>query len=431
MNGLAPTIGIVTGLLTILGTVVAVTLHVARLQSRIAHDRLKHEKQDLETRLADLGARYDSLVAETAASRSLGGVLLARKMEVDAELTGLMHKLRATAGSVYVPVRAANGELQGLAFLSIEPFGKESQALRRRLVPVKSLAGRCFATGEPFVAGAQRSPDHFQAADRISAYRTRDTLNLALRLHGEVVGVVQLLNREGGEPFTETDLIHAQALLGPLPERVAEFARQPAHLEFLGLSAETEAETATVMFCDLTRSSLLFQEMSPSIALKLLNEYFEAICTVAFDHGGTVDNYLGDGVMIRFNVPKPVPDHRLAAVRAALAMATAFKPLKAYWMAMSPKLDVLHTRCGIASGPVLRATLGHPNHQHLTLLGYPVAVAAHLCSQAPRDGDAVVIDDATHAAIAGRVAASPLPALDVRKVAAFVSGAYLVTAIAV
>ena len=51
------------------------------------------------------------------------------------------------------------------------------------------------------------------------------------------------------------------------------------------------------MFCDLTSSSTLFQELNVSAAVQHINEYLQVVCDVAFSHGATVDKYMGDGAL--------------------------------------------------------------------------------------------------------------------------------------
>jgi class 3 adenylate cyclase len=71
-----------------------------------------------------------------------------------------------------------------------------------------------------------------------------------------------------------------------------------------------------------------------------------------------------------------------------------------------------------------RATIGHPLAQRLTLIGYPISVAASLCDLAGRASDQLIVDAQTHEAIADRVIASPLPLSALGKAQAFSAAAF-------
>jgi class 3 adenylate cyclase len=183
------------------------------------------------------------------------------------------------------------------------------------------------------------------------------------------------------------------------------------------------------MFCDLTASSTLFSELNVSSAIRHLNEYLEAACDIAFRHGATVDKYVGDGVLLRFNVPRPVEDHPFQAVRAAFEINGAFDAIKRDWLTMGEALGALHVRSGIAFGGVRRATVGHPQYQYLTIFGTPVNAAVNLCDIAARDRNVVVIDDRLHEAIKARIDAVPLSTTPLGKAGKYTASAWEVRAV--
>jgi class 3 adenylate cyclase len=429
MASLQAWIGVVIGLLTVLGTVVAVTRHLTQVQAQAEREKLAAENRDLTGQVAKLEATRAQLTEQIVVGGRAGHAAMHLKAQVDGQLRGLMEKLGATGGSIYVPVRSPRGQVQGLAFLSIEPFRVETQQLRTKLIPLKSLAGRCFETAQSFVSGnATADPDHFKPAETLAAYRPATMLNLALKdAEGQAAGVLQLLSREGEAGFGEVDLMRAGALLGELPGQVADVARAPEVLQILGLGGEATPAHGTVLFFDLSRSSLLFEELSPGFAMQLLNEYFEAVCDVALKAGATLENYMGDGALLGFNVPRILVQHEQAACGTALAMNRAFCELKAGWTTLNPRLAGLHQRAGLSTGPLVRAAYGHSQAQQLTLLGYPIAVASALCNAATRDDEAVIVSAETWAGLDGRGIGEPFPADQLGKAAAFTGGAWRLT----
>ncbi|MDQ1274172.1 MAG: hypothetical protein QG591_2802 [Planctomycetota bacterium] len=216
---------------------------------------------------------------------------------------------------------------------------------------MQSSAGRCFRTGRPYASpNSKTDPKHYGKADLVSGYHTENMLNYPLKQGAEVVGVLQLLNKEDSERYADDDIPIVERLAVGLAPKVSGFVRAPENLEILGIMPERDAEYATVMFCDLTRSSALFQELNVSAAIQHINEYLEKTCDIGLTYGATVDKYIGDGVLLRFNVPRPVKDHPFKAVTAALEMKAAFEKLKSEWITMGEPLVGLYTRIGIAYG---------------------------------------------------------------------------------
>ncbi len=106
-----------------------------------------------------------------------------------------------------------------------------------------------------------------------------------------------------------------------------------------------------------------------------------------------MDKYVGDGVLLRFNVPRRVKDHPYQAVIAALEMKAAFERLKDDWITMGEPLTSLYTRIGIAYGEVHEAIVGHPQYQYVTVFGQPVNIAVNLCEAAVRDKNVIIVDE--------------------------------------
>jgi class 3 adenylate cyclase len=279
------------------------------------------------------------------------------------------------------------------------------------------------------VSNAKSEPNHYEKADNVSGYHTQDALNIPLRSASGVVGVLQLLNKQGTTGFSEADLEKVDRLAAPMARKVEEFSRLPGSLELLGITPDTDSQYATIMVCDLTASSSLFQELNVSAAIQHINEYLEQLCNVAFRYGATVDKYLGDGVLFRFNVPHPVNDHPLAAVRSALDIQLAFDGIKKDWLTIGEVLGGLYTRAGLAYGPVQKATVGHPQYQYVTIFGRAVNSAVNLCEMAPRDRNVVVIDELLYRQLSGRARVQNIPINSLGKARNYTTAAYEVLSI--
>ena len=95
------------------------------------------------------------------------------------------------------------------------------------------------------------------------------------------------------------------------------------------LAAGGQTREVTILFCDLRDFTPLAEAMPAPDVVALLNAFFERTVDVIFAHGGTLDKYLGDGLMAYFGAPVPQPDHATRAVRCAVAMRAALAALSA------------------------------------------------------------------------------------------------------
>ena len=127
-------------------------------------------------------------------------------------------------------------------------------------------------------------------------------------------------------------------------------------------------------------------------------------------NGGVVMQFVGDAVFAVFGAPEPMEDHALMAVRAGVDMQIAQRSINAEWAADG--LEPFRLGIGITSGQVAAALLGSSEHVEYSLVGDVVNLAQRL--QGMSDGDGVIIDDATCAALDGAMVASPLPATTVK-----------------
>ncbi|WP_210395904.1 GAF domain-containing protein [Motiliproteus sediminis] len=420
-------LGIVTGLLSVAGVIVAVTRYITKLQLEVKLERLENEKNQLDQNQANLRATNKLLLDELSIARRTGAAASAKKSEIDRELANLMQMTQASGGSVYLPNRSDNDQVTDLVFLSLLPVNDQTLKLRRKIIPLKSLAGKCFTDAQSFtLSNSLVSPDHFTKADAVSGYHSEDILCVPLFDGNEAVGVLQLLNRQQGQ-FDDACLALVEQLSNRLARKVAEFTEQPGFRDLLGVNNVRKTEYATLLFSDLTNSSQLFNQLNVTAAIHHINEYLEGVCSVAFKYGATVDKYMGDGVLLRFNVPQAVDNHPQVAVEAALEMSRVFEQIKQEWLTMGEDLTGVYFRAGLAYGPVQQATIGHPQYQYQTLFGPAVNAAVNLCQSGPRDRNVVIIDEQLQQLLPEPFQATQLPASNLGKAAQHTEAVYEVT----
>jgi adenylate cyclase len=138
----------------------------------------------------------------------------------------------------------------------------------------------------------------------------------------------------------------------------------------------------TVMFIDLQDFTKISENTDPEALIDWLNTYMGAMARLVMEHGGMVDDYIGDGLKANFGVPfrsaSEVVLRRdaLSAVNCALAMGTELKRLNEIWRAQN--LPTAAMRVGIVTGPVVAGSVGNERRLKYTTIGDTVNIASRL-----------------------------------------------------
>jgi class 3 adenylate cyclase len=135
----------------------------------------------------------------------------------------------------------------------------------------------------------------------------------------------------------------------------------------------------SVAFCDLRGFTTFAEQADPEEMLGVLGEYHRMMGDAIIEHGGTLEHFAGDGVMIFFNDPVPQDDHVERAVRMAVAMRDRFQPLSAGWRKRGYELGF---GVGIAVGYATLGRIGFEGRYDYGAIGNVVILASRLSSQA-------------------------------------------------
>jgi adenylate cyclase len=166
---------------------------------------------------------------------------------------------------------------------------------------------------------------------------------------------------------------------------------------------------ATTVFCDLRGFTAFSEAARPEDVLGLLRAYHAMMGAQIVKHGGTLEHFAGDGMMIFFNDPIPQADHELRAVRMAVAMREQFVELIREWTGRGYTLGF---GVGIATGPATLGRIGFEGRYDYGMVGQAVIVAARLSSAAA--ASQILLAPATHAAVAELVDAEPVGELQLK-----------------
>jgi adenylate cyclase len=142
---------------------------------------------------------------------------------------------------------------------------------------------------------------------------------------------------------------------------------------------ESHRREITALFCDLRGFTGFSESSDPEDVMQLLREYHAAIGEIIIKYSGTLEHYAGDGVMVFFNDPIPVPNPALQAVQAALDMRTAVGALTGKWHRLGHELGF---GVGIAHGFATLGTIGFEGRFDYAAIGTVSNVASRLCDEA-------------------------------------------------
>lgn len=132
----------------------------------------------------------------------------------------------------------------------------------------------------------------------------------------------------------------------------------------------------TVLFSDIVGFTAWSSTKEADEIHRVLNQYFEEMSKIIFAMEGTIDKYMGDGLLAFFGDPKSYPDHALRAVRAAIMMQIQTKELRAKWEKEGGMPIMI--RIGIHSGEVVVGNMGSRERMDYTVIGSNVNLAQRL-----------------------------------------------------
>ena len=153
-------------------------------------------------------------------------------------------------------------------------------------------------------------------------------------------------------------------------------------------------QTVTVLFADIRGFTALAENEKPEKVVGLLNRYFSAMSEIIFAHGGTLDKYIGDGLMAIFGAPTVSEEDALNAVKAAVTMQKRLRLLNEELRAEG--YAPVSIGIGLHTGEALIGYIGSDKRSEYTAIGDTVNLASRLESNA--EGGQILMSEATAAA---------------------------------
>jgi len=164
-----------------------------------------------------------------------------------------------------------------------------------------------------------------------------------------------------------------------------------------GFSLGGNFVTASVMFADIRSFTTIAESRSPGEIIDMLNDYYALMFDAITNHGGSVNQIIGDGLMAIFGAPVHYEDHCERAVRAALEMLELLKGFNQNRAAQEK--SQIRIGIGIASGQMIAGFTGTEHRATYTCVGDTVNMAARLEEQTKEIQRPILIEAATRSAL--------------------------------
>ena len=169
-------------------------------------------------------------------------------------------------------------------------------------------------------------------------------------------------------------------------------------------------QTITILFADIRGFTRISEHAPPEKIVQLLNRYFSAMTDIIFAHGGTLDKYLGDGLMALFGAPTVTPKDAANALSAAVAMQRRMLTINDELREEGfPEIGI---GIGLHTGEVTVGYIGSERRSEYTAIGDTVNTASRLESNAK--GGEILVSEVTANAAQSRYKLVPRDAISVK-----------------
>jgi len=281
--------------------------------------------------------------------------------------------------------------------------GEADPEKTRSFLGSKTVIEQVVATGQAVISTDASLDDRFKGQQSVILQNLRSIIAVPLVTKGKVIGAVYVDNPFRAAIFEEKDKEFLQAI-SDLAAIAIDNARQYERSEFLRQLFELhvnkqvtdyvlarsdrramflpgERRQVTMLNSDIAGFSTLSQSMEAEELVDFLNNYFARMIEVVLEHGGNIDKFQGDGMLVVFGAPNPMVDHAAQALSAARGMVKEIDRLNRELVeAGRPAIAV---GIGLDTGPVVAGHVGSDRRLEFTLIGVPVNNCSYLSKVRP------------------------------------------------
>lgn len=173
-----------------------------------------------------------------------------------------------------------------------------------------------------------------------------------------------------------------------------------------------ERKEITIFFSDIYNFTSISENLPAESVLKQLSIYYGKLSDIIIKCNGTIDKYIGDGIMAFWNAPSPVPDHAALACRAALLCQESLTKMNADWE--KEGIPQLITRIGIHEGNVIVGNIGTTERMNYTIMGDPVNLASRLEGTNKIYKTKILVSEEIHKNVGERFLMRPLDVVTIK-----------------
>jgi adenylate cyclase len=273
----------------------------------------------------------------------------------------------------------------------------------RSFLGSKTVIEQVVKSGKAVVSTDATIDDRFKGQQSVILQNLRSIIAVPLVTKGNVIGAVYVDNPFRASIFEEQDKEFLQAI-SDLAAIAIDNARQYSRSEFLRHLFELhvnkqvtdyvlarsdlnqpfllgERRQVTMLNSDIAGFSALSRSMKAEELVEFLNRYFSRMIDIVLDHGGNIDKFQGDGMLVVFGAPNAMEDHADRAFRAAQAMVREVEVLnRELTQGGKPAIAI---GIGLDTGDVVAGHVGSDKRLEFTLIGVPVNNSAYLSKVRP------------------------------------------------
>ena len=254
--------------------------------------------------------------------------------------------------------------------------------------------------------------------DLISAAFTAERVRLLALLSGQIAvsiknaELVENLEEKVRERTTQLEIrtqFIEQTFGRYMSSEIAEsLLKSPEGLDFRG-----QKQTVTILMSDLRGFTAFSENLPPETVVRLLNYYFAEMTTIIQKYNGTIDQFVGDGILVIFGAPLQRPNDAERAVACALEMQLAMPQVNA-WNA-THGFPALETGIGVNTGEVVAGNIGSRKRAKYSVIGNNVNLAARIESHTV--GGQILISASTRDAVKAPLSVKAFVTLEPKGVA--------------
>ena len=343
---------------------------------------------------------------------------LSSSLELDAVLRNVMDRvislMHASRGFIVLVDPVTNE-------MSVQMGGGETDTEKsRHFLGSKTVIDHVVKSGQAVVSTDASLDDRFKGQQSVILQNLRSIIAVPLVTKGKVIGAVYVDNPFRAAIFEEKDKEFLQAI-SDLAAIAIDNARQYERSEFLRHLFERyvnkqvtdyvlersvpgtvflpgERREVTMLNSDIAGFSTLSQRMPAQELVNFLNKYFGRMIDIVLIHGGNIDKFQGDGMLVVFGAPNPMDDHAERAYEAAQAMVQEVDRLNGELS--EDGLPTIAIGIGLDTGEVVAGHVGSDKRLEFTLIGVPVNNSAYLSKVRP---PRVLMSEATRDALQNKV----------------------------